>query len=754
MSPTRLLCARPWVNLALLVALSAIAALGARQMPWRYELEDFFPTDTPERRAFDRLRTLFGRDDGTALIIVEKPTPLDLTDFAPLRALAHRMTQLPEVASVLSPTDARIVVAKTDGSLALERALPRSADAERLGLARAALARPPYQDFLLSRDGCIAVIAVTLRDDALDVAHRERFLSTSTEEAAALAAARPWRVRLGGYPVQRTQFAQAAAADTRTLAPWVLLALLLVLIVGLRSVLGVLAPLASAAVAATWTAGIFAAIGIFPNLLAAACFVLVTIVAVSHSVHLVARYGAILAEQPDRRLALERTLGEVVRPCLLNSVTTAVGFVALNLADIPMIRTFGQQVAIGVMVAYLAAMLVTPTLLALDARLRPARGMAGRRTFSLEPLLAALAHRVSVRPWTVLVLAASLMATGVIGTTIIRVNSPLLADLDPSHPVRETNRLLEERMGGVIALNLVLDPAATGATPLAPRHLEQAALLAEKLRRLPDVFTVVSAVDIARAFAPAVAGRLLGDAETLATLPALIELAAEDLSPWVHAQTGTLRMRLTVKNLDTDEAIALFAEIRALYQETFGVPAGNALTGQGYIVQVLNEQIVEQFSGSFLATVLTVFFILLLGLRDVRLAAAAILPNVFPVILVTGMMGFTGIELRYSSALVLSVVFGLVVDDTAHFLTHVKMGRVSGDPIGYTLRVAGPGVLLTSFVLLAGFGVLCASTFVPNRVMGILLAATVIFGRLGDLVVLPAQLVAFRWAKPSAPPPR
>jgi predicted RND superfamily exporter protein len=126
-------------------------------------------------------------------------------------------------------------------------------------------------------------------------------------------------------------------------------------------------------------------------------------------------------------------------------------------------------------------------------------------------------------------------------------------------------------------------------------------------------------------------------------------------------------------------------------------------------------------------------------------------------VVVVGVMGFAGIELRYTSALAITVVFGLAVDDTIHVLSEMRANRASPDPMGAALACAGSGVLWTSVALAGSFGVLLASDFLPNRVLGGLLALAAGAAVLADLVMLPAIAYFTGLVKPShsedLPPP-
>ncbi len=679
---------RQWL---LLAAITAGMLWIASSVQPRYRVQDFFPTDTPERDTFEQVRDSFGRDDRTAIIVLEHTRPLDPELLAAIDRLGLALAERPDVARVFSPAEARVVSEDETGRPVLRRA----ADVP-FAIAEEALRRAPYLNTLLSADRQVAVVGAVMPDDRLDYISRR----TLRDALLTLTADYPGTVHLAGYPIHRVVLSETVRAESLRLYPIVLGVMALVLFIGLRSAVGVLAPIVVAAVASVWTAGLMGLTGLPPNILSPGVYVVVAVISVADAVHLLVR----------------RDVQRLIMPCLLTTATTAIGFGALALSGIPMIAHFGLQVAMGVCAAYAVTFLAVPPLLrrAGAAPVQPA-------------VLGLLDRWTTRRPRTIA--AAGLVVIGVAAAAApsIPVNSPLLADLDEDHPVRQTYTLLEERMGGVLPIDVLL----TGDHIYDKATLDKVAAFTDRVRRHPDVLNAVSVVDLMQRFGPLL--RKVPDAEITSLLPTALLLAHDETRVWVDDETDLMRIRLRVSNLGTDEAFALFADLDAAHQEIFGAPA--QLTGQGYLGQTVNRALVDHFQTGFLVALAAVMLLVFVGLRSARLSAAAILPNLLPLAAVIGAMALFGIELRYTSALVLTVVFALAVDDTIHFLAATHAGDVSS-----AFTHAGPPILLTSAVLGCGFAVLLFSSFLPTQVMGLMLAVTACAAIIGDLLLLPALL--------------
>ncbi len=726
---------RPRVAVALLVAITLALGAFALRVQTRYEIEGFFPEGTPERVGYDRAVELFGRDDRAGVLVIEAPQGLDAEALGVLDVLTQRLEQRDDLERVVSPTNALIPVRGSDGNVRLERALSKNADAvlgpERVEQLFAAFAQPPYAGALVSRDKSLAVIGALLHEDRLAFSDRARLLADLEAEASRLEQA-GFKVRVAGYPLQRVRLARLAAAESRRFLPAALVVILVITWLSFRSVRAVAVPAAVALLAAIWTTGIMGLTGVFPNIFGPAVYVMIVVVGVADAIHLLARRGELLAEGLVPEEALLRSLKEVGPPCFWASLTTALAFASLVFTEIPMIADMGLQVAVGVLCAFVATILVYPLVVGKAPTLTSSSGRLTRFSLWLEGI-------ASRRPRTVVAAFALVLLVGGASASQVRVNSPLLSDLDEAHPIRVTNRLLEERLSGVIPIDLLIEP------PRGPRiaaysrqHLDRIDALTVRLRALPEVLWATSAADPLRRLGALL--REVPEDEVTGLLPTALLLASEQVKGWVDEDSDAQRIRLRIRDLDTDAAFGLFERISRAYEEELGRSAEGKITGQGFLAQVANRAMVAQFRTGFGVALLGVVFVLLLAFRDPVLAFVSLLPNLFPVVAVAGVMGAVGIDLRYTSALVLSVVFGLAVDDTIHVLAQLRRNRGVADPIRATCKIAGPGLVLTSLLLASGFGVLLFSEFLPLRVMGGLLALTAVLALASDLLLLPALL--------------
>lgn len=743
-----LLIRHPFLALALALVLTAGLGFAAEGLEPRFEIEDFFPRETPARLSYERTQALFGRDDRAALLLIEAPHRLGPEDFARIHALTARVASQPAVEEVLSPSHVALPTRDARGAIALAPALPEAlppagpsaADSERL---HRELASAPYEGLLA---GEVCLVAGLMHEDRMSFGERDALKRVLEGEAAQLEA-QGYRALVAGYPVQRVVLARLASEESRRLLPWTLALIVLLGAIGFRSPAGALLPLLVAGGAALWTTGLMALSGLQPNVFSPAVYVVVAVVGVADGVHLLARARELRQTGLSRVVAGHRALVEVGPACCYASLTTGIAFASLALSDLPLVADMGLQVGLGVSAALALSLLLFP-LAALYGTREPAPAESNREGLLARGVQALDAWALR-RPRTIAIGFLGLGLVAALSAGRLESNSPLLSDLAEEHPLRQANRLVEERLGGAIPLEVLLLPQP-GEFPYAPERMARIDALTAELRTWPEVASASGPVDPLRRLAPLLDTAPVGSAsahavseeEVPSLMPSALLLAEEQIKPWVAAEADVMRIRLRVRDVDTQAALQLFARIEDRYREVLDEDPSGKLTGQGYLAQTVNAAIVAHFGRGFLIALLAVAAVLFLAFRDPALALASLLPNLFPVLCLAGLLPLLGIELRYTSALVLSIVFGIAVDDTIHLLAqHGRLRRLEPQgALGETLRVAGPGLVLTSILLGGGFGVLLVADFLPLRVVGQTLGITAGLALAADLLLLPALL--------------
>ena len=746
---------RRWAVLAAsLLAVVLLAAGGARLAQVDVDVRNHFGEDDPHIVALDRLEDTYALSD--AALVVAAPQDGRVFTREALTAveeLTERLWQTPYVTRV----DSIANYSHSEGfedELVVEPLIDEAAaltDKELERIERIALGTEEVAGRFVSRDGRVAglVVSVALPDDreARQSAKIEvtDFLRSTAAESRLEHAAIDYH--LTGELVLNRAMRDAIDDDTGVLAPIVLATMLLAAVVLLRSVWGTVAivlMLAAVLASAVGFAG-WAGMKLYGE--SGAAFFVLMAVSVAHSVHIIEGMLAGMREGLDRRQAAVRSLQVNMRAVFLTSLTTAIGFLSLNFADMPPFRVMGNMVAFGAMLAFVYAVTLLPAFLSLvPMRARPLR--AGRRdVFDL------FARFVVTRRTALLWGFGIVIVVLIAGISRIELRENWLELLDESYEFRRSTDFISENFSGVETYEYSLGAGReAGITDVG--YLERLDAFAAWFRAQPEVAHVFAVSDIMKRLNK----NLHSDDPAFYRLPETSDLAAQylllyefslpvgrDLNNLIDVERSSTRMTVVLRSLSTAEKIALDDRAQAWLQQN----APGMETGATGVALVGAHSIQRNIEGMLLGTVVAmgiVSLLLLLVFKSLRLGAISLIPNFVPAAMAMGLWGYAVGEVGVAAAVVTAIAFGIIVDDTIHFMTKYVAARKDGllpsESVQSAFRSVGKALLATTVVFGLGFLVFGASGLVTNQALGLLVGMTVVIALLADFLFLPPLLMA------------
>ena len=552
-------------------------------------------------------------------------------------------------------------------------------------------------------------------------------------------------LRIAGDAVVAEAIEQHSQREQRTFSMVLLLLVAGSCFVLFRRLRASLLPVLVIVVCVAWTMGLFILAGHRTNAVTSFIAPVLCLTGMSCAAHFLFRHQDLLAGGASPEVATRRTFRAVLAPCFFTALTTAVGFGSLGVSQVRPIQVFGLFAGLGVLLSLVAAICLVPSLLA-------AGGPAPGRSF---PLLDRLLDRVersgrgSVR--AILLLSVALLVWGVAGISRIRLETDVLEYFRDDARVVQDALFIEEAYGGSSSLDVIIDTGRPGGA-LSPEVLEAVAALQDRYASVPNVVRGVSLADLVRQINQAVVGDPGGrrlPRTAAATRQLLLTLGTpETLEPMVDFQRRVLRLstRFSGASLGVAPSRALLARLRLEHEGLFPPGVTVRFTGFPLLYIDMDRYLVRSQILSF-ALVLGVLLLLLAALyRSLTVGLLAMIPNVLPIAVVLGLMGWLGIPLEGSTIMIASIAIGIGVDDTIHFLHRFRAEVASGADLSAatraTLRGVGRPVLFTSTVLTLGFWVFCFSDFIGMRNFGGLTGVAIVAALLADLLVLPAILRA------------
>ncbi len=734
------LVARPgWVLLGLALLVLA-AAPGLGQLRFEASIERFTDIGSPEGRVLSETRATFGSDDVLVLVQIGAEHAVERGRLRRLRDLGERIEHVPGVVRVWSIAQAGWIDGSGDAVEVLDLAEETPAPGPALARLRSEIgASPLHRAHLLSSDGRTAALVVFLEDRPGDPLFQQSVVDAVREIIRTTPG--PERLVLSGNPAFTVDVGREMEKEQRLFTGVTLVLLALLLLRIFRRPLPVVLPLLSAGGAVVVVLGAMSLLGHSVSVLSTIVPSMVLAIGTAYSMHFLVQ-----VERPGGSAA--RALRAVARPTLLTAATNMAGFASLATSQIAAIREFGVVAALAVGLTGLFALLVPAAVYAWW----PPRSTGLRRPDGVDRFLESCCALARARPR--LLVAGSVLAVVVFGAGLTRlaVDTSFVAFLAPDHPANRDRLEVVERVAGPIPLVVTLDAGRPDGV-LSPEVLRHMAAIEEFALTQPGVRATLSVADLIAEMNRAWLGEDKPRQSLPAALPASTAAAAQLLLLYESSNFAEDLTRLVTPERDraaiwvrTDVfASAEAAKVSQALQTQLDATIGDLsprVTGTVLSLFRSSDEIARGQLRSLLTALLVIGAILVALVRSPRFAIAAALPNLLPLVVLFGAMGWLSVPLNMGTALVACISLGIATDDTIHFLLAVRDAEARGadDAVGSALLDVGRPIVLTSVVLAVAFGALVISGFGPVRDLGVLTAATMALCVLGTIVLLPAVL--------------
>ncbi|HFQ5199692.1 TPA: RND family transporter [Vibrio vulnificus] len=744
-----------WTLIISLIAIVA-TAMGAKNLYFRGDYNIFFDGSNAQLQAFDEIQTTFAKTDNIALVLAPKSGDVfDQRTLTQIQEMTEQAWQVPYSSRVDSLANYQHTEA-VDDDLLVEDLLYQSypLTAERIAKVRTiAMSEPLLVNALVSEKGDVAVINITMQMPGVDetaevnevIAYVEQMLSHYRAQYPDVT------IYKAGIIAMNHSFAMAAQNDSATLVPTMLLVILVFLTLMLRSFLSVLATLVVIIGAIVATLGIVGWAGMFLHVASVNVPTLIMTLAVADCVHVIASMRHFMRQGMPKSQAIHRSVTLNFVPIIITSVTTAIGFLMMNMSDSPVLRDFGNLSALGVMIACVFSVSLLPALL----NLLPVRFSAKQKgQSSSSDFMDKLADLVVQRRNVLLPLSIVVIAGSAALIPYNKVNDESVKYFDTSSEFRQAADFMEQRISGMTTMSIAIKTHQSQGIA-SPEFLAVLGEFTHWLREQPETDHVASLSDIYKRLNK----NMHGDDNAYYALPAERELAAQylllyemslpfglDLNNQVNVDKSSVKLQLTVKNLGSVELVALeeriyqwFASHAPQYQVVASSPS--------LMFAHIGETNMASMLSTLPITLILISALMIFALRSWRLGMISLVPNIAPAVIGFGLWALISGEINLGLSVVVTLTLGIVVDDAVHFLAKYQHARKAGQnaeqAVRYAFHTVGRALWITTVVLVAGFSVLALSQFRLNSDMGQLSAIVIFVALVIDFVLLPSLLMRF-----------
>jgi predicted RND superfamily exporter protein len=706
--------------------------------------------DDPAYLDYERFRDEFG---GTRNLIVAVRSDRLFTPegLQYLERVTRDLEQVDRVVRAQSLATANVVrplpaTADDDGGIEVTPLLDgRTGTAAGAAAVRAeALDDPLIRGDLVSEDATVAAVIVTFDEDRIDEVRGRVLEDVRAVVEAGLPAG--FEVFYNGSLEISETYNRVTIANTVDLTPPIAVMTLAALYWMFRSVRKTLLIAVAIGVSVVWTLGLYALLGFSFNILSSMLAPLVVVLAIADDVHIVQHFDHELRLTGSKEHAFKSAVTHLFAPLLGASGTTALGMLSLATSDVVAVQSFGVGAAVGVMVDFAMSLVFVPTLLTL---VRPDTHAPPQERWLMTPLQRA--GRFAFTHWAaVLGVVGVTTVVAAIGVTRLRVDTNHINFFAERHPLSQSAAVIDRELSGIYSFNVLLEGPPDSIND--PDVLARMERLAGELRRLPYVRKVTSVAD----YVKRVNQQLSGGAADTYRLPDSAEAIAQELFVFGLSEEGRIelsrvvasdysRAHLYVKlaSMSSDLVFEQINQAEQLANAAFaGTDVRPTVTGSGRIFSTLDHYLVVSQLSSFGTAFLTVFGVIFLVFRSARFGVLGIIANVFPVIVVLGIMGWLEISLNVATVMVASVTLGIVDDDTIHFIGRYRREVAAGAGTLQAIELAsmheGRAALTTTIINALGYTVLMVSEYRPTAWFGSLLAVTMVVAFIAEVFLVPA----------------
>jgi predicted RND superfamily exporter protein len=750
---TKRVIERRWLVIALSIVLAAGVGLGAGKLEFSTNYRVFFSEANPELQAFEDLQNTYTKNDNI-LFVVESANgdAFSKETLAVVERLTESSWQIPFAIRVDSISNFQHTYA-IDDDLIVEDLVSNARAASDTYLEErrdVALAEPLIRDLLLTPDASLSAINVVLQFPEKDLMEVPNAVNFARDLAAGIESDFAGiNIHITGVSMLNNAFAETGMIDGATLMPLMFLVIFALTWVIIRSFTATFSTLLVIGLSTIVGMGFAGFTGVKLTPISMSAPIVILTLAVADSIHILISLRGLMREGMNKVDALVEAVRLNFLPVSITSLTTIVGFLALNFSDSPPYWHLGNITAVGIAAAWLFSLTLLPALVSIlpykakveDKPVFSQRAMEGLANFVIK-------HN---RKLLIGVGAAALVLVAYVPS--LEVNDQWVEYFDERIEFRtDSDKALEDF--GLYPIEYSVPAVDTGGVS-EPEYLAKLDQFANFLRTQPEVTHVYSLSDVMKRLNR----NMHADDDSYYRIPSNRELSAQylllyelslpyglDLNDRINIDKSASRVSATLGRVTTAETKA-FLERVDVWMET-NMPSYMQAQPTGVAVMftyIAERNISNMITGTVIA-IAVIALIMMFALQSVSLGLLSLIPNGLPILTTFGAWALLVGDVGFSVATVASISLGIVVDDTVHFLSKYVRARNERalsveDSIRYAFRNVGVAIVVNTIILGIGFFVLTTSAFKLNVDMGLMTVIAIAFALVLDFLFLPALLL-------------
>ncbi len=730
------------IGFILLTALMAIQMPNAKIEP---DLKEALPKHMKSKVNTDRIEEIFGGDD-MLMILFETKDVLNKKTLARIKKISKKLNRIKGVDKVMSLFDLKNIYGE-DGAMIVDPAvkrIPKNAQ-QKEQLRQSIINNDMVYGTVVSEDFKYTSIITKLDSDAKH--------DSIINVVDSLLTKFPGNeiIHKGGDPYLKYYVQNDIAGDMVLLIPVALILMLIMLFIAFRRIRGVLLPFGVVIMSIIFGLGLMPVLGWKLSAVSILMPIMIIAIANDYGIHLVSRYqemNTFDTKLTVRELAIDGFI-HLKKPIIITGITTIAGMLGLLSHIMIPAKQLGIIAAVSIAYALILSLIFIPAVLSLLKKSKPVYSIGNDKKNMLDRWLEHIARFVTQKYKAILLGSVIITIISSTGIFLLDSDSNMVNFFPKKHPVRISTNIINDNFGGSQNINVLISGDIK-----SPDIMKKLDYYESQIINIDGVGNVTSIAKVIREMSKAMndKGEKFYDAipDTREAIAQYFELYSmsgdpDDFEQIVDFDYKNAILSVLINKTSNKNINHIVKEIKNLTQNDENV---KIIGGAGIINTELQSTITTGQISSLLIGIVVIALIMMLIFRSVRAGLLSSVPLIFALVLIFGLMGYFAIKLDVAIAMLSSIMIGVGVDYTIHFLWRYKSERINGlkykDAVIKTLTTTGKGIIINAFSVIIGFTALLFSVFMPIKFFGFLIVISIFACLVGALIIIPAIVLTIK----------
>lgn len=744
--------------MVILAVITVFMGYQSQYIKWSFDLANIVPEKDPDMIYFKQFRETFGEDGNIMAIGIQDSSIYQLENFRKFSNLTTTLSGLEGVKAVLGLPNLQKLEKNNQRRvfelLPIFEQIPDTQE-ELDSLLRGAASLKFYSGQLINADNGATLVLVTIEKEILNSENRDQLIAEIIQISEHFETDSGIDLRLAGLPYVRHTTTTKVKAELNMFLLLSLAITGIILFLFFRSFKAVFFPLIIIGVVVIWVMGTLALLEYKITLLSGLIPPIIVVIGIPNSVYMLNKYHHEFNEHGDQMKALKIIIRKIGVVTFITNLTTAVGFFVLVSTQINILVEFGIVAGINIMATFVVSIILIPGVFSLYKP--PTQKHLKHLDFKLlDKVIQSIDYAVhELRP-AIFALTIAIVIVSVYGLSKIEAVSFMVDDIPEKSPIKKDLAFFEENFSGIMPLEVIIDTGAKkGVQNL--KNLRKIDEFESFLSSMDYISQPVSVVSFAKAARQAFYNQNVGfyslptNRDMAFIMRYLSEGETAELSESFIDSTGQfLRVSLKIADIGSNKLDSLVNQVVAPKIDSIFSDTNMEvnLTGTTLMFIKGNKFLIQNLLTSMVIAFVIIAIIMGFLFRNLKMIIISVIPNMIPLLITAGIMGYFGIHLKPSTALIFSIAFGISVDDSIHFLAKYRQELFANKfdvskAISKSIRETGSSMIYTSIILFFGFIIFVLSEFGGTIALGKLTSITLLIAMLTNVIVLPALILQF-----------